>query len=243
MINGEISHMSTAMIEGLPDFISILFGLTVLGTIAWFYFASKSRTFLIVIAVWTILQAILGLNGIYQDTEAMPPRIMLFGVLPALVFIVVTFLHTKGKEFIDRIDLKTLTFFHTIRIPVEIVLALLYYQGLVSVLMTFEGTNFDIFSGLSAPVAAYLTYRKTKENKMLLLWWNILCLLLLLNVVITAVFAVPSPIQKLAFDQPNVAVLYFPFNLLPTVIVPTVLFGHLVAIRRLTKKEKNKNAT
>lgn len=164
---------------------------------------------------------------------------MLFGVFPALVFIAVTFMTAKGRAFIGQIDLKTLTYFHTIRIPVEIVLVLLYYQGLVSVLMTFEGTNFDLFSGLSAPIVAYLAFRTTKKNKTLLLWWNILCLLLLLNVVITAVFAVPSPLQKLAFDQPNVAVLYFPFNLLPTVIVPTVLFGHLVAISRLTLNKKS----
>jgi hypothetical protein len=78
--------------------------------------------------------------------------------------------------------------------------------------MTFEGTNFDLFSGITAPIVAYLAYRTTKENKKLLLWWNIICLLLLLNVVITAVFAFPSPFQKLAFDQPNIAVLYFPFT-------------------------------
>ena len=223
------------MIKELPIFISILFGLTVLGTIAWFYLASKSKTFLIIAIGWTILQTILGLTGIYQDTEAMPPRIMLFGFLPTLILIITTFLISRGKTFIDRIDLKTLTYFHTIRIPVEIVLALLYYQGLMSVLITIEGTNFDLFSGMTAPIIAYLAFRTNKENKKLLLGWNILCLLLLLNVVITAIFAAPFPSQKLSLDQPNIAVLYFPFHLLPTVIVPIVLFGHLVAIRQLIK--------
>jgi len=61
----------------------------------------------------------------------------------------------------------------------------------------------------------------------------VMCLLLLLNVVITAIFAIPSPVQKIAFDQPNIAVLYFPFNLLPTIVVPLVLFAHCVAIKRL----------
>lgn len=223
------------MIENIPIFINLLFGLTVAGTLVWFYFASKSRTFVFIAIGWVILQTIIGLSGIYQNTEMMPPRIILFGVFPTLIFIAMTFLTPKGKVFIDHIDLKTLTYFHTIRIPVEIVLALLYHQGLVSVLMTFEGTNFDIFSGVTAPIVAYLAYRAVKVNRKLLLGWNILCLLLLLNVVITAVFAIPSPFQKLAFDQPNIAILYFPFYLLPTFIVPIVLFGHLVAIRQLTK--------
>lgn len=222
--------------ENLPTFINLLFGLTVVGTIMWFYFATKSKTFLFVAIGWTIIQSAIGLSGIYQNTQAMPPRLMLFGIFPTLVFIVVIFMTTKGRKFIDSINLQTLTYFHSIRIPVEIVLALLFHQGVVSVFMTFEGTNFDLFSGITAPIVGYLAFRTSRENKKLLLLWNIICLLLLLNVVITAVFAFPSPFQKLAFDQPNIAVLYFPFNLLPTVVVPTVLFGHLVAIRRLTKK-------
>jgi hypothetical protein len=223
--------------QNLPIHISLLFGLTVIGSIVWFYIATKSKTFLLIAISWIILQSILGLSGIYQDTEALPPRLMLVGIFPTLVMIAVTFLTVKGRAFINQVNLKTLTYFHSIRIPVEIVLALLFYQGVVSVYMTFEGTNFDLFSGITAPIAAYLAYRSATENKNLLLWWNIICLILLLNVVITAVFAFPSPFQKLAFDQPNIAVLYFPFNLLPTVIVPTVLFGHLVAIKQLTQRK------
>ena len=222
--------------ETLPTYISLLFGLTVIGTIIWFYLATKSKTFLLVAIGWTLLQTALGLNGIYQNTQAMPPRLMLFGIFPALIFIAVTFLTAKGRQFIDNINLQTLTYFHSIRIPVEIVLTLLFHQGVVSVYMTFEGTNFDLFSGITSPIVGYLAFRTTNENRKLLLWWNIICLLLLLNVVVTAIFAFPSPFQKLAFDQPNIAVLYFPFNLLPTVVVPTVLFGHLTAIRRLSKR-------
>ena len=160
---------------------------------------------------------------------------MLFGVFPTLVLILVIFLTEKGKSFIDNINLKYLIFFHTIRIPVEVVLFLLYYQGLVSKYMTFEGTNFDLFSGITAPLIAFVAFQKVKIKNKLLLGWNVLCLLLLLNVVITAIFSIPSPFQKLSFDQPNIAVLYFPFNLLPTVIVPLVFFAHLAAIRLLAK--------
>ena len=221
--------------EHLPLYIPVLFGLTVLITIFWFYLATKSRTYLLLVLGWTVLQSILALNGVFQDTEAMPPRLMLFGIFPALLFIVFTFLTAKGRAFIEQINLKTLTYFHSIRIAVELVLVLLFYQGVVSVYMTFEGTNFDLISGVTAPVVAWLAFRTLKVNRKLLLWWNIICLLLLLNVMVTAVFAFPSPFQRLAFDQPNIAVLYFPFNLLPGVIVPLVLFGHFAAISRLVR--------
>jgi hypothetical protein len=235
----EIYNNTKTTMDSIPVFIPLLFGLTVIGTITWFYLATKSRTFLFVAIGWTILQSLLGLSGFYQNTQTIPPRLMLFGVFPALLFIAAVFLTAKGRKFINNINLQTLTYFHSIRLPVEIVLILLFHQGVVSVYMTFEGTNFDFISGITAPIIGYLAFRTSPENKKLLLLWNIVCLLLLLNVVITAILAFPSPFQQLAFDQPNIAVLYFPFNLLPSVIVPTVLFGHLAAIRRLTKGTKN----
>jgi hypothetical protein len=71
----------------------------------------------------------------------------------------------------------------------------------------------------------------------MILVWNFICLALLANIVINALLSTPFPFQQFAFDQPNIAILYFPFNWLPTFIVPVVLFGHLLSIRRLMKRE------
>jgi hypothetical protein len=45
-------------------------------------------------------------------------------------------------------------------------------------------------------------------------------------------------LQQFGFDQPTVAVLYFPFIWLPGIVVPLVYFSHLVAIRRLLKERR-----
>jgi hypothetical protein len=66
--------------------------------------------------------------------------------------------------------------------------------------------------------------------------WNFICLGLLFNIVVHAVLSAPLPFQQLAFDQPNVAILYFPYVWLPAFIVPVVLLSHLVAIRKLIIK-------
>lgn len=221
------------MMQELPLFVSMIFGTTVLITIFMMYKATQSKKFLGIMTVWTLVQSALGLSGIYQKTEIVPPTIMIFGLLPAMVAIITVFLTKSGKRFIETINLETLTYVHTIRIPVEIVLTLLFHYGVMSVYITFEGTNFDILSGISAPIIAYISYRSMTVQRTLLLWWNAVCLLLLLNVVVTAIFAIPSSFQQIAFDQPNIAVLYFPFNLLPTIVVPLVLFAHCIAIKRL----------
>ncbi len=219
--------------EELPFYVSIIFGSIVVLSIFWFYKITHSLRFAGLAGLWVLLQSALGYSGWYQVTNSMPPRILLFGVLPSLLIIAALFLTKSGRAFVDSFNLRSLTWFHTLRLPIEIMLAVLYHQGVMSIYITYEGSNFDILSGLSAPLMAYLAFRNGIVNRKALMAWNVLCLLLLFNVVITAVFAIPSPFQKLAFDQPNIAVLYFPFNLLPTFLVPAVLFAHLVAFRQL----------
>lgn len=135
-------------------------------------------------------------------------------------------------EFVDSLNARTLTILHLVRVPVEIVLLWLAIHKTIPQLMTFEGRNFDILSGITAPLIYYFGYVAGKMHKSLLLIWNLLCIALLVNVVIIAILAVPTPFQQLAFDQPNIAVLYLPFIWLPAVIVPMVLFAHLVCIRQ-----------
>lgn len=104
--------------------------------------------------------------------------------------------------------------------------------------MTFEGRNFDILSGISAPIVAYLVFTKKTLSHNFLLIWNFICLGLLINIVTNALLSAPFPIQKLAFEQPNIAILHFPFSWLPTFVVPVVLLGHLVSIRQLMIKKE-----
>lgn len=47
--------------------------------------------------------------------------------------------------------------------------------------------------------------------------------------------AAPTVVQQFAFDQPNVAILHFPFIALPGCLVPLVALSHLAAIRRLLR--------
>lgn len=204
-------------------------------TLWFFYKASQSKLAVFVLLGWIALQGIVSESGFYTITDTVPPRFV-FLVLPALMLVVYMMLSKPGKHFIDSLDTSWLTYLHVIRIPVEITLYFLFINKLVPELMTFEGTNLDILSGLTAPIIAYFGYTTKKLSKGILLGWNYLCLLLLLNIVVTAVLAAPFPFQQVAFEQPNVGVLYFPFSWLPGFVVPMVLFAHLVSIRQLLKK-------
>ena len=219
--------------ENLPIYISAGFIATTLLTLFFIYkVANHSKKVLAVSLAWLAITATIGLSGFYLKTSAMPPR-LLFLVGPPLVLILFLFTTPKGRAFIDRFNPAYATYLHVVRVPVELVLWALFIYHYVPELMTFEGRNFDVLSGITAPLVAYLGYTKVKLGKTLLLVWNFICLGLLMNIVTNAILSAPFPFQQFAFDQPNVGVLYFPFVWLPGFIVPSVLLCHLVSIRRL----------
>jgi hypothetical protein len=230
------------MINNLPTYISVVFGLTTLATLILFYnsyknnYLSKSKIYIVfALVVWLSLQAFLTLNNFYTtDTRSFPPRFLLL-ILPPFITILILFATTKGRRFIDSLSLLRLTYLNTVRVPVELVLYWLFLNKAVPELMTFSGRNFDILAGITAPVIAYFGFNNQKPNRKLLLIWNILSLGLLINIVINAMLSAPSAIQKFAFDQPNIAVFNFPFSWLPGFIVPIVLLGHLASILQLLK--------
>lgn len=228
------------MIEDLPIYISIVFILTTFFTVGFIFYANRknfsktfpAKTLLFLIPFWLLLQAALSSSGFYLKTDAMPPRIFLFAVLPTFLLIILLFIF-NSKFFVSNLSLKNLTLLSIVRVPVEIVLYWLFRNGQIPQVMTFEGKNFDILAGITAPIVAWLAFRNGKINRPLLVIWNICGLLLLFNIVSTAAFSIPSPVQQFGFEQPNRAVLYFPFVWLPAVVVPIVLFCHLAGLRQI----------
>lgn len=218
-------------------YVNIVFILTTLLTIFLFYKATNnSKVTLGIIFCWILLQSGLSLSGFYTITDTFPPRFALMA-LPAVLFIIGLFVSAKGRNYINSLDAKTLTLLHIVRIPVEICLYWLFLYKSVPQLMTFEGRNFDIFAGITAPLVYYFGYVKNYFSKTILLLWNFICLGLLANIVFNAVLSAPSVFQQFGFYQPNTAIIYFPFVWLPACIVPLVLLAHLVCIRKLLIKK------
>lgn len=223
--------------QNIPIFVTIIFVLTTFLTVGQFYRASNnSRTVLIVVSAWMLLQTLIGLSGFYQVRTG-PPRFV-FLIAPALIFTIVPFLSRRGRIFTDSFSMKKLTLLHSIRIPVEFTLYYVFLAKLIPELMTFEGRNLDIISGVTAPVVYYLVFVRRQAGTLTLLIWNCICLALLINVLTIAILSAQTPFQQLAFDQPNIGVTYFPYVWLPAVIVPIVLFSHITAIRQLIVKLK-----
>lgn len=221
--------------ENVPGYVSVVFlGITLLTLFLFYRAIHKNKNVFVIVLAVAAVQALLSQKGFYLATEAVPPR-LIFILLPMIILIITAFTTASGKRFIDSIDLTRYTYLHTIRIGVEVVLLWLFMSKTLPESMTFEGRNFDILTGITAPLVAYFGIQKGKLRKKGLLIWNVLGLALVLQVVVTGVLSAPTVLQQTAFDQPNIAIMYFPYIWLPAIIVPIVIFGHLVAIRKAIK--------
>jgi hypothetical protein len=202
-------------------------------TLLLFYIGSgRDKRVLLVSTIWLALIGGLSITGFFENTTSLPPRYL-------LVFLgstgLIIYLYKVLKT--DRLNTKRLLLVQGLRLPVEIGLYQLFLQGQIPQIMTFEGWNYDIIIGISAlMIFVVLYFKEHLLSKTFMLIWNVTGILFLAVIVLTAVLSAPLPIQLLAFDQPNVAVLKFPYVFLPAYIVPLVLLTHLLTIKKILKE-------
>lgn len=222
--------------EQVSPFIQLLFLATTITCAFLFIKAARYNRFvLLAILFIVVLQSILAWKDFYQQFDALPPR-FLFMILPSLLLVLFLFFTKAGKQIANGLDIKQITLLHTVRVPVEICLHVLFMAHLIPQLMTYEGWNFDIISGITAPFVYYFAFVKPVLSKQFLIGWNWFCLALLATIVTLSILSAKTPFQQLAFEQPNTGIAYFPFVLLPSLVVPLVAVSHIAAIRLLRKK-------
>src|SRR6476646_5417771 len=214
------------MSDQLPPYVSIVFILTTFLTVGFLLTSVKtaglerfpSRLLVFVLPFWIVLTGSLAVSGFYDKPGSFPPVLFLFGVAPTVLFVLANLVFSR-KGFIDRLPLRSLTLVHAVRIPVELTLYWLFIGGLVPQVMTFAGRNYDVVSGILALAVYFFGFAAGRANKWLLIAFNLIGLGLLGNIVIVAILSLEGPIQRFGFDQPNRAVLYFPYIWLPAIIV------------------------
>jgi hypothetical protein len=227
------------IMNDLPSYVSYTFIACVLVTLGFIYYAvsqaspaKKHATTIVmmtIILAWFFIIGGLSYANFFLDFVSTPPKLML---ATGFVFLLMVALFSikKARDFICKMPLTTLTYVHMVRIPVEIVLWWLFLKGLIPVEITFEGMNFDILSGISAPFAALFLLGKKSKSTISAILWNMITAGLLLNVAIRAIAATPYFHVPDGIEVLNIAVFYFPFIFLPLFIVPVALFCHIASI-------------
>ena len=191
----------------------------------------KSR-FLIGIFLWISFLAIVSISGFIGDFNKIPPPFIIV-IIPPLIVLVILMRSSIMKELLANISQKSIVYLQTFRIAVEILLWFLFLDEIIPIQMTFEGRNFDILAGMSAPLMVIFCISGNKMKRSALMIWNILGLLLLGNIVAIAIMSTPSILRVFMNDPANTIVTQWPVVLLPGILVPLAYYLHFFSISKL----------
>ncbi len=193
-----------------------------------------TRIFL-ALSIWAVFVTVWSASGRMSSFSLFPFNIMPVFVVPLLTIIAFTF-SRAGREILTNIPQENLVRLQSFRIFVELVIWGLVLANQLPVQMSFEGRNFDVISGLTAPLAAFLISRHRLSRRGIIAW-NLICLGLLVNILGTAILSMPTRFQVFMNEPSNTLVATFPASWLPGFLVPLAYGLHFFSLRQLALQE------
>lgn len=187
-----------------------------------------ARRYLAGVIGWGIFLLAVSATGFFTNFETFPPRLMIALVVP-LVAIILTVRSNAAKDLLLVVPARNIVRLQVFRVFVELLIWASFALDQLPVQMTFEGRNFDVLSGLFAPVVAYWLV----NNRTALYIYNYVSLALLINIVTIAILSTPIPFRVFMNEPANLLVTKFPFILLPGMLVPLAYGLHFLSLRQL----------
>jgi hypothetical protein len=184
----------------------------------------------IAIALWLTLSSVLALFGVLSAWTSPPPRMPLL-LLCAFIALIAVGRSATTTRLIAAAPSHWAIAAQTFRIGVELAIFALYVDGRAPRQITFEGRNFDILVGLSAPLIAWLVARGRLGPKGVLVW-NIAGLAVLLNTMVTVASSMPGPTHLDWPGAPFAAAASWPVVWLPAFLAPLAVFLHITSLRQ-----------
>lgn len=183
---------------------------------------------------WLIYLTILSFSGILKDLS-LPPKFPLLVFLPLAVGFIIFYRRSINSDVIKAIPDVWPVYFQSFRIVVELILLYTFYAGIIPESATFEGLNFDVLMGVSAPFFGYVVVRKN-GSRIGQYVWNILGIFMVLFVgfIIATSMYFPemwgsqTPIVSFEFIE-------MPYLLLAGFLAPLAIFMHVVSLLKLRK--------
>lgn len=188
------------------------------------------------IAAFYLAALIPSRSGFYQGASPGIPTIQ-FGVLiPIIAGILLFFLWRPLRRVIETVPQQWIVGIQLYR-ALGVVFLILYAMGRLPGTFALPAGAGDVFVGLLAPVVATAQTRQWRNANGLLRAWNILGLTDLAVALTTGFLTSPSPLQRLAFDAPNVLISRYPLVMVPVFLVPLAILLHLASLQKLRQTE------
>jgi hypothetical protein len=189
----------------------------------------------IILPIWLVYIGVLSFAGVVADPDRRPPGIT-FIVLPTILFIAVALVRgALGTRIAAGVPVALLIGAQVYRIGVELFLHRAWQDGLAPRMITYEGANFDILIGVSAPIVAWTVWQGRLAPRWAI-FWNVAGLLMLVNVIARSAMTAPGPLLAIQAEVPNLVLGTFPYTFIPGFFAPLAIALHVLSIRALRLK-------
>ena len=189
----------------------------------------NSKKVLIFACAWLLAAIIAGASGLFVSLVPPFPQAVLLGFV--IVELLVFAFSPGFRNWCLSVDVRALVLFHLTRF-VGIYFLILYSEGRLPYDFAVRGGWGDIAAAAGAVILVLFVRPAGKTGWTLYLLWNVLGIVDILFVVMTA--------ARLAFSEPGSMgeLLRLPLNLLLTFVVPIIIFTHMVIFVRLLAGRK-----
>jgi hypothetical protein len=171
--------------------------------------------------------------GWFTRLDLLPPAFVVMNLL-ILVLVLLGFWGKPGQALARSLRWQTLVALQIFRLPLELLMLRAAYLQIMPFEFSMRGYNFDVLTGLGALLLILLAASKRSVPIALIWAWNLLGMACLAVITVLAVLTSPNVHAfGTAAQHINSWVLYFPYALLPSVLVSVALLGHLVLTRKL----------
>jgi hypothetical protein len=238
LLDSRVSLSTQGLERAFRSMAVALAGLLVAGVfVAWRRTgASWRRTVIVALLtavgafIWLSVTSLAAAFGLIRF-DTMPPSMGVVLILVVALAFGLGFSRV-GARLAAGIPLALLVGVHAFRLPLELMMHRAYEHALMPIQMSYSGLNFDILTGILAIVVALLV-AAGRAGVRTVRTWNLLGMLLLLNIVVIAWLSTPTPMQLFRQEPANTWIAMPPYIWLPTVMVAFAILGHVVVWRRL----------
>lgn len=194
------------------------------------------------VATFFLIFVVIGINiisdqlGWFARLDVLPPPFvaMNFAILLLLFVLSMGYVGQVGNVLVKNVSVETLVALQIFRLPLEFLMLRAAYLQIMPMEFSMLGYNLDVLTGLGALLLTMYAACRRSMPKILVWAWNVMGIFFLLVIAILAVLTSPNlHAFGVASNHINSWVLYFPYALLPSVLVSFAVLGHILLTRKL----------
>lgn len=228
----------------LTCLVILLYGLHKALEQAGFNTGNKKHIFrnaVLIVSGWIVLLGVLSSKGFFTERSSFP--LVAVAVVLPLPFILLIVFSRSFTRLLYVIPPSWLVFMQLFRIATALFLWMAWLEREVPVQTTCTADNYDLFTGITAPVVGWFCLVKKNWPSAIAVAWNIIGLCLLLNSLVIAVLSMPGPLRYFMDEPANSLLADFPFIYLSGILVPVAYSLHIFSLRQLLLRKRIVSAT